>query len=87
MNTEPVETIRKKLKLNGMKLGKSAFCDLLKNITYTGKISVPEFKKESAMIVEGKHEALVSMETFNKVQEIFKNKRWHEWFFENVWKC
>lgn len=77
MNMEPVETIRKKLKLNGMELGKSAFCDLLKNITYTGKIYVPEFKKESAMIVEGKHDALVSMETFYKVQKIFKNKRWY----------
>lgn len=77
MNIESVETIRKKLKQEGMKLEKSAFSELLKNIVYIGKIKVPEFKKESAMVVDGKHEALIDLETFNKVQAVFKGKRWH----------
>ncbi|RYJ53727.1 hypothetical protein DR871_005110 [Flavobacterium petrolei] len=77
MNIESIETIRKKLKQEGMKLEKSAFSELLKNVIYIGKIKVPEFKKESAMVVNGKHEALVSIETFNKVQDVFKGKRWY----------
>ncbi len=77
MNIESVETIRKRLKEEGMKLEKSAFSEMLKNIVYTGRIKVPEFKKEPAMIVRGKYTALVDMETFNKVQTIFKGKRWH----------
>ncbi|MFV5697168.1 recombinase family protein [Flavobacterium sp. ZT3R17] len=77
MNIESVETIRKKLKQQGMKLEKSAFSELLKNVVYIGKIKVPEFKKESAMEVKGKHEALIDLDTFNKVQAIFKDKRWH----------
>lgn len=77
MNIESVETIRKKLKQQGMKLEKSAFSELLKNVVYIGKIKVPEFKKESAMEVKGKHEALIDLDTFNKVQAIFKGKRWH----------
>ncbi|PWB23923.1 hypothetical protein DCO46_13245 [Flavobacterium sp. HTF] len=77
MGIEPVETIRKKLRQDGMELKKSAFSELLKNIVYIGKIKVPEFKKESAMIVDGKHEALIDLETFNKVQNVFKGKRWH----------
>lgn len=77
MGIESVEAIRKKLKKDGMELKKSAFNELLKNIVYIGKIRVPEFKKESAMIVDGKHEALIDLETFNKVQDVFKGKRWH----------
>ena len=77
MNIESVETIRKKLKKEGMTLEKSSFSELLKNIVYIGKIKVPEFKKEPAMVVNGKHEALVDLETFNKVQAVFKGKRWY----------
>ncbi len=77
MNIESVETIRQKLKKEGMKLEKSAFSELLKNIVYIGKIKVPEFKKEQAMLVDGKHEALISVEIFNKVQAVFNGKRWH----------
>jgi site-specific DNA recombinase len=77
MNIESIETIRKKLKQEGMKLEKSAFSELLKNVIYIGKIKVPEFKKESAIVVNGKHEALISIETFNKVQDVFKGKRWY----------
>ncbi|MFV8324499.1 recombinase family protein [Flavobacterium sp. ZS1P14] len=77
MNLEPVETIRKRLREEGMKLEKSAFSVLLKNIVYVGKIKVPEYKKEPAMEVNGKHEGSVDLETFNKVQNVFKGKRWH----------
>ncbi len=77
MNLEPIETIRRRLNDAGMKLGKSMFNDMLKNIVYAGKIIVPEYKKELATIVNGIHVPLIDMETFNRVQEIIRGKRWH----------
>jgi hypothetical protein len=77
MDLEPIETTRKRLYESGMKLEKSAFNDLLKNIVYAGKIEVPEYKKELPMIVDGKHDPLIDLETFNRVQDIFKGKRWY----------
>ena len=77
INIEPVEAVRKRLRVDGMKLEKSSFNEMLKNIIYIGKITVPEYKKEPSMVVDGKHEALIDIETFNKVQDVFKRKRWH----------
>ncbi|WP_291139660.1 recombinase family protein [Flavobacterium sp. UBA7663] len=75
MNIESVETTRRKLQNEGMKLEKSSFNRLLKNIVYAGKIEVPEYKKEPAMIVDGKHEPLIDLETYNKVQEVYRGKK------------
>ena len=77
MGVESIEASRKRLKAEGMTLEKSAFNDLLKNMVYVGKITVPEFKKEPSRIVDGIHEPLVDMATFIKVQEIFSGKRWY----------
>ncbi len=76
LGIEPAEVVRKRLKKEGMSLEKSSFNLMLKNIVYAGKIEVPEFKKESAFIVDGVHEPLIDLDTFLKVQEVFKNKRW-----------
>ncbi len=76
MDLEPIETTREKLIVDGMSIGKSAFNDMLKNIVYAGKIVVPEYKKQSAKVIEGKHEPLIDLVTFNKVQNVFKGKRW-----------
>ncbi|MFE3867381.1 recombinase family protein [Flavobacterium sp. LS2P90] len=77
MDIESIETTRKRLYNDGMILGKSAFTEMLKNLVYAGKIVVPEYKKESAKIVNAVHEPLIDMATFKKVQEIFSGKRWH----------
>jgi site-specific DNA recombinase len=77
MNIESIETVRKRLINDGMKLGKSAFTEMLKNIVYAGKIEVPEYKKELARIVDGVHEQLIDVATFEKVQQVFSGKRWH----------
>ena len=77
LNIESVETIRKKLRQDGLTLKKSAFSQMLKNNVYIGKVNVPEFKKESALVVDGRHEPLVDLATFNKVQNVFKGKRWY----------
>lgn len=68
LGIEPAEVVRKRLKKEGMSLEKSSFNLMLKNIVYAGKIEVPEFKKESAFIVDGVHEPLIDLDTFLKVQ-------------------
>lgn len=77
MDVEPIETTRKRLYSEGMKLEKSSFIEMLKNIVYAGKIEVHEYKKEPAMVVDGLHKPLTDIATFTKVQEIFTGKRWH----------
>ena len=76
MDIEPIETTRVRLQRDGMKLEKSAFNVMLKKILYAGKMEVPEYKKELATLVDARHEALIDMATFQKVQCVFKGKRW-----------
>ena len=73
---EAAEIVRKRLNKKGMKLEKSSFNLMLKNIVYAGKIEVPEYKKEPAMLIDGVHEPLIDLDTFVKVQDVFRNKRW-----------
>ena len=74
---EPIEKIRLRLFDKGMNIQKSAFNDMLKNIIYAGKIIVPEYEKEPMTIVEGRFESIINLNTFNKVQDIFRGKRWY----------
>ena len=76
LGVESIEAIRKRLQKHGLNLTKQPFYRALKNVTYTGKIYVPEYKKESSFIVEGKHPAIIDIETFSKVQAIRDGKRW-----------
>jgi site-specific DNA recombinase len=75
---EPIDTIRKKLQDEGMKIAKQTFYEAIANPTYAGKISVPEYKKEPAFLAEGKHKALIDFDTFRKVQAIRQGRRWHK---------
>lgn len=53
----------------------SSFFEMLRNIFYIGKIRVPAYKDDPETIVEGKHEAIISTDTFNKVQDILDGKK------------
>lgn len=74
---EPVEEIRKRLTKSGMTLQKSAFSVMLKNIVYAAKVVVPEYQKEPMKTVDGKFEPIIDLNTFYKVQDVFRGKRWH----------
>lgn len=67
INIEFVEVIWKRLRVDGMKLEKSFFSEMFKNIIYIGKILVFEYKKEFVMVVDGRYEVLIDIEIFNKV--------------------
>ena len=59
----------------GLKVSKQGFIDILRNNIYSGKIIIPEFKKEPLEIVNGLHQKIVSVETFEKVASILSGKK------------
>lgn len=76
LNVESIDSIRKRFQSEGMKISKQTFYRILCNVTYAGKIFVPEYKKELAYLTDARHEALIDFETFKKVQDIRSGKRW-----------
>lgn len=68
----PIEDIRSASWKNGLRLKRTQFGQLLRNPIYVGKILVPETKDEPKHFVAGKHQPLVSEETFFRVQSILK---------------
>jgi site-specific DNA recombinase len=58
----------------GLKIKRSAFYDMFRNPSYIGKIRVPVYKVDPAMIVEAKHEPIIATKLFNDVQDIWKEK-------------
>lgn len=69
------EQIRKNLRKEGLKLSKSSFLALLRNVVYTGKIFVKEEGKAESLIVDGIHEAIIDEYTFQKVQQILSGRK------------
>lgn len=63
-----IEFVRKEMNKKGLKIGKTAFNQLLRKSIYIGKIIVPEYGDEEQQVVQGLHESIVSEEVFNKVQ-------------------
>ena len=60
--------LRNKDKFSSLNLSKSNLSRLLKNIIYTGRVKVPEYKDESEQIVNGLHKEIIDIDIFNKVQ-------------------
>ena len=75
---ESVEVIRRKLVLeSGLKLGKQQFYNMLKNKTYCGLITIPEYKKEPAYAVSGLHNKIVDKMLFDEVQDVVAGRKKH----------
>ena len=58
------------LEKKGVVIKKNTFSLLLRNTLYISKLHLPATDKEPALIVDAKHEPLVSESTFIKVQEL-----------------
>ena len=56
-------------------VAESSFFDMLRNPFYIGKIRVPAYGSDPEMIVEGKHEGIITEELFYKVQDILNAKK------------
>ena len=72
---EAPNNIRRRLCPN---IPKDAFYRMLRKIFYIGLIRVPAYKDDPEQIVKGQHQAIIDIETFNKVQDILNGKRKHE---------
>ena len=70
--TYSADEIRRWLNSRGMAMSKNTFLDIIRNVTYTGKIRVKEFNGEPEQIVQGLHPALVSDEVFATARSISK---------------
>lgn len=68
----PIDHVRKILSEKGLKIGRSAFYELLRNPTYMGFTKVPEFGEEAEHHVPGLHEAIVDEDLFHRVQAVLK---------------
>jgi site-specific DNA recombinase len=68
------EEIRKQLYNEGLKLQKQAFLNLIRNITYTGKILIKSYKNEDEQLVEGLHPAIVDEDVYYHVQKILDSR-------------
>ncbi len=69
------DDVRKALNEKGIKCSKNNFLYLIRNKVYCGKIQIPAYKDEEAMVVKGIHEPLVSEELFNDVQDVINGRR------------
>jgi hypothetical protein len=67
--------IWKQVRQKGLNIGKSQIWNLLRNPLYCGKIYIPTYKKEPAMLVRGIHEPLISEALFDEVQDVLKGKK------------
>ena len=65
----------KEKRFEPLKLSKSSLSRLLRNSLYTGRVVVPQFNGEDETIVQGLHEPLISLGTFQNVQSILNEKQ------------
>jgi site-specific DNA recombinase len=71
----PADEVRRWLNSKGMKLSKNQFLNIIRNVTYTGKISVKPFKDLPATIVTGIHPSLVNDELFAAANQVLNGRR------------
>jgi site-specific DNA recombinase len=74
---ESAEYVLNCMRKRGFKMSKSNFLRTLRKVVYTGRIIVPAYKKEEESIVKGHHDAIIDMETYQKVQSVLNGKRWN----------
>ena len=55
-------------KYKELSLTRSKITRILTNIVYTGKIPLKAYKEEPAVLIDGAHKALITMDLYNKVQ-------------------
>ncbi len=59
----------------GFKMSRNGFFYLVRNPVYIGKVLIPAYKDEPAIIVDGRHEPLISERLFYDVQDVLDGKK------------
>jgi DNA invertase Pin-like site-specific DNA recombinase/uncharacterized protein YdcH (DUF465 family) len=73
--TYSADEIRRWLNSKGMAMSKNTFLDVIRNVTYLGKIRVKEFRGEPEQIVQGLHPQLISDEVFATANDVLKGRK------------
>ncbi len=76
LGVDSVEAIFKKLRKEGLGITKQTFYRMFHNPTYCGRIHVTAHLDKPETVVEGKHEGIVSVQTFLKAQANKVENRW-----------
>lgn len=71
----PVVDVWMMAKQKGLKCSKNQFWYILRSPVYYGKIFVPAYKNEEAVIVNGQHEAIISEILFDDVQDVLDGRK------------
>ncbi len=69
------DEVRRWLNGQGMKISKNTFPSIIRNVAYTGKIYIKEFKKEQSMLVRGLHPPLVNDELFAEANRVLDGRK------------
>ena len=76
------DEVRRWLNGQGLKLSKNMFPNIIRNVVYTGKIYVKEFKKDASQVVTGLHPPLISDELFAEANRVLdgrkRNMKFHD---------
>jgi site-specific DNA recombinase len=70
-----VKDVWREAQKKGLKVGRSNIFNLLRNPVYMGKLFVPAYKDEEAMLVKGIHEPIVSEFLFYEVQDVLDGRK------------
>ncbi|NOY47297.1 MAG: recombinase family protein [Chlorobi bacterium] len=77
LGVESLEGLRKQFRDKGYKKSKATFYKMLRNRVYIGMVKVPEYRKEDSYWIDGLHDAIIDITTFNKVQDVLEGKNRH----------
>jgi DNA invertase Pin-like site-specific DNA recombinase len=70
-----IDEVRRWINSKGIEISKNQMLNVLRNITYTGKILIPPFKDNPETIVDGLHQPIVSDELFSNVQQVLLGRK------------
>ena len=68
------DEVRRWLNGKGMKLCKNQFPNIIRNLTYSGKILVRAFDNQPEQIVQGLHPALISEELYARANDVLNGR-------------
>lgn len=75
LGVESLEGLRKFYRDKGYKKTKQTFYNMLRNRAYIGQVRVPEYKKEDTYWIDGLHDSIIDIATFNKVQDVLEGRK------------
>jgi site-specific DNA recombinase len=71
----PVEKLRQTMEKKGLQMKKTQFHLMLRQSVYAGYIKVPAYRDLDATVIKGTFEPLISLVTFQMVQDILEGRR------------